>query len=244
METLAAGREENYTAYYEAKNVTTLGFTMQIPEEDLVYAGRSGETKDGSLYLVLEECAIGEKPVARVQASARWLERTPVFQYSDYQSLEEGHASALLRFSFNLSTPSTRVLLLSLSGNLSASSYPFNFHIYDSLDQYIHYIDKEEDPPFSNIYDGENVTAPLSFDGRLGWYEYTPGTPLPFYFVAENNSPFGINDVLVEGVTVGWREVIYGLETVQAVSLRVAVAIAIIGSLLIVFSLVLKLKQK
>ena len=64
-----------YTAYYEAKGKTSFSFSFSIADQGNVPSW---------FYFVVEEYAIGVKPVVRVTATINWVEKSAIYAYTKY----------------------------------------------------------------------------------------------------------------------------------------------------------------
>ncbi|MEM3829196.1 MAG: hypothetical protein QXP36_08295 [Conexivisphaerales archaeon] len=165
----------SYTAYYEVKGVTSINFEFSITTKDAV---------PDTFYFVVEEYALGVKPVVRVTATISWVEKASIYDCSKYFT-------------------SSPILIIEeskdfvLKGNVTeVGNHIFNFYIMDS-DNYLNWFGGKA---YVAYFEKKNVTS-TSFSIPLTKDQATSA----IYFVAENPL-VDINETVKVSATLEWQE--------------------------------------
>jgi len=164
-----------YTAYYEAEGKTSVNFSFSIATKDAV---------PDTFYFVVEEYALGVKPVVRVTTTISWAEKASIYDCSEYYA----HYWTLI-------IEESKDFVL--EGNaLEVANKKFNFYILDSTNYWNWY----EGKSYNAYFERKNVTS-TSFSVSLSKEQATS----TIYFVAEN--PLKDTDETVKfSATLKWNE--------------------------------------
>jgi len=164
-----------YTSYYEAEGKTSVNFSFSIATKDSL---------PDMFYFVAEQYSLGEFPVVRVTATISWVEKTSIYDSSEYYA---NYWTLIIEESKDFV----------LEGNASEiAGKKFNFCILDSAN-YGNWIGGTA---YSSYFEKKNTTS-TSFSIPLTKEQATS----TIYFVAEN-SLLDTNETVKFSATLEWNE--------------------------------------
>jgi len=164
-----------YTSFYEVEGKTSVSFTFSIATEEAV---------PDTFYFVAEEYVVGVKPVVRVNATIDWVEKTSIYDSSEYYA---NYWTLIFEESKDFV----------FKGNASeVAGKRFNFYVLDS-DNRGNWIGGEA---YASYFERKNITS-TSFSIPLNKEEATS----TIYFVAENPL-VDTEETIKVSATLEWNE--------------------------------------
>jgi len=165
-----------YTSYYETEGKTSVNFSFSIATKDAL---------PDTFYFVAEEYTVGAKPIVRATATIGWVEKTSIYDRSEY----------FMSWEILLTIEEAKDFVIKGSAT-EVDNKKFNFYIFDTTN-YFNWIDNRT---YSAYYEKKNVTT-TSFSIPLTKDEATS----IFYFVVENPL-IDTSETVKLSATTEWNE--------------------------------------
>jgi hypothetical protein len=148
--------EKTYTPYYEAKDISTITFSVPFPREK-AFSG---------IHFVVENLEIDIDSVVGLSATLSWVEKASIDDYSNFFDTS----------GVGLEFGEVRDIVLRVEAQ-EMDSNQFNFYVFDSTN----YFNWKDDRDYAPYYEEMNIST-TSFDIPLTLEQ----ADTPIYFTVEN----------------------------------------------------------